>query len=248
MRRLPLLFVLAVLATGCGLEASEPSSQPPTTSVPRVRYLSKAVAQAAQVTIPVLEQNSVRRQAEEMTVRVRNTGCAGVSLGSGIAIAPDVLITNRHVLAGASELEVNTWDGRDLTVTAAAVGVLGDLGVAKVNGTLPTVARFGPPPHADEVVTVVGYPLGGPLTLADGTVVDRIDGTTYGVQGPIIRLTAEVEHGNSGGPVIDSSGRVVAIVYAIETTTGFGLAIPVDTLAALARAGGMQAVPPCGSG
>jgi hypothetical protein len=47
--------------------------------------------------------------------------------------------------------------------------------------------------------------------------------------------------------VLDREGRINAIVYAIETATGFGLAIPVDTLRTLAKAGGFEDVPPCGS-
>jgi S1-C subfamily serine protease len=62
-----------------------------------------------------------------------------------------------------------------------------------------------------------------------------------------MRLTAEIHPGNSGGPVFDRRGRIGGIIYAIEIATGFGLAIPVDTLRSLVRAGGYQGVPPCGS-
>src|SRR5581483_10768266 len=176
---------------------------------------------------------SVHRAAEKMTVRVRNVNCEGISLGSGFAVAPHVLLTNRHVLAGANELAINTWDGHDASVEAAIVGALGDLGIVETTESLPTVARFGRPAKAGDLVTVVGYPLGGPLTFADGTVIDRVAGSHFGIGGSVLRLTANVEHGNSGGPVLDGEGRVVAVVFAIETTTGFGLAIPIDTVASL---------------
>jgi S1-C subfamily serine protease len=77
-------------------------------------------------------------------------------------------------------------------------------------------------------------------------VIDRVDGGKFDVEGTVLRLTATVVPGNSGGPVLDSKGRVVAIVYAIETATGFGLAIPVDTMRRLVDAGGYTGVPACG--
>lgn len=163
-----------------------------------------------------------------------------------MALLDDVLITNRHVLAGAELLEVNTYDGRTLEVETAAVGVLGDVGVARVSGTLPLTAKFGEPLAAGAVVNVVGYPRGGALTITKGTVVDRIEGDRFGVPGIVMRLTARVEPGNSGGPVLDRDGRLVGIVYALEIATGFALAIPIDTLDTLVDVGGFQDVPPCG--
>ena len=63
-----------------------------------------------------------------------------------------------------------------------------------------------------------------------------------------MRLTAHVEPGSSGSPVLDEQGRVVGIVYAIELATGLALAIPIDTLRTLVDRGGCQAIPSCGVG
>jgi len=237
----------ALLVTGCAATASAPPKQSPALDVPTLESVSAVVERVVRLRLQPIAARSIRRAAEEMTVRVRNVSCDGIWVGSGFAIAPRVLLTNRHVLAGASELEINTWDGEDDSVGTAFVGALGDLGVATTDRPLPKVARFGLPAKAGDLVTVVGYPLGGPLTLAQGTVIDRVDGAPFGINGAVLRLTAAVEHGNSGGPVLDSQGHVVAVVFAIETATGFGLAIPIDTVAALVRAGGFQNVPPCES-
>lgn len=240
--------MFVIIVTGCGALAAKPPSKAPQTTVPRVASLDPLVERMAKTHLRALAANSIHRAAEEMTVRIRNINCEGLALGSGFAISPHVLITNRHVLAGASVLEVNTWDGRDDTVSTAAVGALGDLGVASVDQTLPHVAQFGTPAEAGDLVTVVGYPLGGPLTFAQGVVIDRVDGRPFGIDGGVLRITARVEHGNSGGPVFDTRGRVVGVVFAIETATGFGLAIPTDTVIALAQTGGFEDVPACGMG
>ena len=126
--------------------------------------------------------------------------------------------------------------------------MLGDVGIAYVRGALPHVGRYGAPPKPGDEVTVVGYPGGGELTLAPGSVVDLVNDRRYGIEGRIMRLTAQVVPGNSGGPVLDRRGKIAGVVYAYELSTGYGLAIPVDTLRKLARAGGYEAVPACGSG
>jgi S1-C subfamily serine protease len=239
---------LAFIVSGCGVTASSPPPRPPAPSPPPEAPLDPLVSQVAHAKLEPVAAASVHRRAEEMTVRIRNISCDGVALGSGFAITPHVLVTNRHVLAGATDLQVDTWDGHDDSVSTAKVGVLGDLGIATTAEGLPHVARFGRRASSGDVVTVVGYPLGGPLEFAKGVVVDRVDGRPFGINGAVLRITARVEHGNSGGPVLDSRGRVVAVVFGIETATGLGLAIPNDTLVALARAGGFEEVPACGSG
>jgi S1-C subfamily serine protease len=252
MGRAPALAVLAlaiVVATGCGgVQAAAPPEEEPEMTVPKLVEVSGNVPEAARVRIPRLARNSAERRAERLTVRVRNVSCLGVAVGSGFAIEKDVLVTNRHVLEGAERIEVSTWDGRTLEATAAEVGVLGDVGIARVEGTLPHVGEYGTAPKPGDAVTVVGYPGGGELTLSPGSVVDLVDDRSYGIEGRIMRLTSFVAPGSSGGPVLDGSGKVAGVVYAYELSTDYALAIPVDTLRKLAREGGYEAVPPCGSG
>jgi S1-C subfamily serine protease len=245
---LSLALTLALAASGCGFEAAAPPAEPPTTTVPALTPVSPLVAQATEETVPTIARDSTHRAAEQLTVRVRNVNCTGITLGSGFAIAPNVLVTNRHVLAGADKLTIDTWDGETIGVRTAKVGALEDLGLAVVDRRLPTLARFGPAARAGDSVTVVGYPLGGALTFSNGVVVDRVDGSAFGVHGDVLRLTARVEHGNSGGPVLDAQGQVVGVVFAIQLATGFGLAIPNETLLQLVRTGGFEPLPPCGSG
>jgi S1-C subfamily serine protease len=240
------LIALTLLAGGCALQADEPPEASPQVTVPDLVEVSDAVAAAERVRLPSLARDSAARRAQRITVRVRNLSCEGVALGSGVALGPNLLMTNRHVLAGAEGLEISTWNGRTFEVAFAQVGALGDIGLVRTEGRLPLAAIYGRPPQAGDSVTAVGYPRGGPLTLSEGTVIDRVDGAEFDVPGTVVRLTTRLRPGNSGGPLLDRRGRIAAIVYAIERKTGFGLAIPVDTVRRLNRIGGFEAVPACG--
>jgi S1-C subfamily serine protease len=242
------LALVLTVGAGCGVQAAAPPEEEPAMTVPELVEVADAVPEAVRVRIPRLARNSADRRARKLTVRVRNVSCVGVGVGSGFAIANDVLVTNRHVLAGAEQIEISTWDGRTLEAEAAEVGVLGDVGIAYVRGRLPHVGRYGAAPKPGDAVTVVGYPGGGELTLSPGSVVDLVAGAQYGIPGRVMRLTAHVVPGNSGGPVLNQRNKIAGVVYAYELTTGYGLAIPVDTLRKLAREGGYEAVPACGSG
>jgi S1-C subfamily serine protease len=140
------LAALALLWTGCAV-ADEAPEGAPTYTLPDVAPTSSEVSAAERTQLPDLARDSPARQAKRLTVRVRNVGCAGVATGSGFAIARDILITNRHVLAGASLLEVSTWDGRTFEITAAAVGRLGDLGIARVEAAFRKSGASAPHPR-----------------------------------------------------------------------------------------------------
>jgi S1-C subfamily serine protease len=241
-------MVLASIAlmSGCAALVDAPPAETPSEAAPTVTPDNTAAAGIARVTIPTLSQDSFHRRAERITMRVRNLNCGGVELGSGFATDAHTLVTNRHVVAGASLLEVDTADGRSLQVKTARVGVLGDIAFVTVDGSLPVSADLHGVARGGTGIEAVGYPLGGPFTITHGVVVDRVDGHRFGVQGPILRVTAEVRPGNSGGPLLDQRGRVAGVVYAIETATGLGLAIPMDTVNRLLDAGGLAAVPGCG--
>jgi S1-C subfamily serine protease len=237
---------LAAALSGCaGLAAKPPDEE--ATKPPPVHRVSTRVVIAASRPVPTLISQSLRRKAERLVVRVRNVNCLGLGTGSGFALDEHTLVTNRHVLAGAERVEVSTWDGHTLRASTGKVGALVDMGIAPVEGTLPSAGAVYADPRADSRIAVVGFPGGGPLTFSGGRILDFIDGSLYGIPGRIMRLTAQIEPGSSGSPVLDDRGRVVGIVYAIELSTGLALAIPVGTLRALVDRGGYEPIPSCGS-
>ncbi len=248
MRRWPLLLVAAAVAVaaGCGGLAAEPPAASPERLSPPVDRDAATARGITQVRIPTLSRDGFERRAEGITVRVRNLSCAGLGMGSGFAIDRSTLITNRHVVAGASRLEVNTSDGRTYDVTAAEVGVLGDVAFVKVNGELPVVASLDGRAQPGSKIAAVGYPEGGPFTLESGSVIDRIPGEPFGINGRLVRISADVRPGNSGGPLLDRRGRVAGVVFALELDTGLGLAMPMSTVNDLLEQAGTTSVPACG--
>ena len=239
------VVAMAILA-GCAL-LEAPPAQSPSAAAPGVAPDHPAAARINDVRLPALARDGIARRVSGMTLRVRNLSCEGVGTGSGFAIDPQTLVTNRHVVAGADRLEVNSADGRTFSVSAAEVGTLGDIAFVTVDGALPVVADLAGRPPQGEEVSAVGYPRGGPLTITEGVVVDHVDGGPFGVPGVILRTTADVAPGNSGGPLLDRRGRVVGVVYAIEFATDLGLAMPLDTVDRLLEEAGTMAVPPCGA-
>ena len=108
-------------------------------------------------------------------MRVRNRSCDGVATGSGFAVGPRRLVTNRHVVEGAEELQLDTWDGRSVSVAVHRVAYLHDLALIATLEPLPRVALLAADdPEPGARVTAVGFPLGGPLTQTRGKVVDRV--------------------------------------------------------------------------
>lgn len=184
--------------------------------------------------------------AQRMAVRIRNVGCGSVSTGSGFAIDARTLITNRHVVAESAELQLSTYDGRDIAATTASTATLADLAVVRTTDDLPAVPELAPTdPAPGDTVTVVGYPEGGRLTVTSGRV---IGGTTDPLNenlGEVLVTDAPVEPGSSGSAVLDADGRVVGVVYA-KNTLDQSFIVPVSTLRTmLADAGAFVDAPSC---
>lgn len=238
-------LAFSVLVTGCGLTNGPPKKQarPP---LPTLVEPDGDLDALSGVDVPPIARDSAERRARRLTVRVRNIGCEGLATGSGWALTRTLLVTNRHVLAGADRLELNTWDGRDLEVDTANVSRLGDLGIVHVAGRLPEAGALGKAVSSGDRVTAVGYPLGGELRLTAGVVVDLVDGSKFEIPARVIRLTAPVRPGNSGGPLLDSNGKIVGVIFAKEIATGLTLAIPIETLKQLVRTSDLEPVPACG--
>lgn len=172
------------------------------------------------------------------TVRIRSQTCEGLGVGSGFLVDGTTIVTNRHVVEGAEELEVETSEGVDLTVAVADQGLLADLAVVRLATSVdealgedaPHAALAPANPEEGDDIRAVGYPEGGALTITEGEVETFIADPQLGNLSKVIRSDVEVHPGNSGGPAIDEQGQVIGVVYALESASGKALIVPVDTV------------------
>ena len=213
------LLIASVLATACVEAPTEPLADP------QVDVLEA-------LDLPAPAADSLIRRAQEVTVRIRSLGCSQLGLGSGFVLPGGVVVTNRHVLDQPLQVTVNTWDGRSLQANVIGAAVDSDLAILALSDAtgLPVAEIRTAPVEVGEVVYAVGYPGGGPATVTKGRVVGLVDGTLLGEPADVIRVDAEIREGNSGGPLLDEQGRVVGVVFALESGAGTGLAVPAQTL------------------
>ncbi len=167
-------------------------------------------------------------------VRVTGSACGLGVTGSGWIAGPEIVVTNAHVIAGQDDTEVTTVDGTTLDATALHYEPENDLAVLSVPGLVGEALDLVPKPRKGTASAAAGYPEGGPLALTatrlgrTGTVQSQ---DSYG-QGPVERLMTpfrgEVRNGNSGGPIVDGDGNVLATVFASSITNGppSGLGVP----------------------
>lgn len=157
------------------------------------------------------------------------------SLGSGFIINPDGhIVTNHHVVDGATEIKVKLSDGRELTAKVVGRDPKTDLALLKVETIGLPVIPLGSSTELQvgEPVMAIGNPFGLEQTVTTGIV--SATGRVIG-EGPydnFIQTDASINPGNSGGPLINTRGQAIGINTAIFTQTGgsvgIGFAIPID--------------------
>jgi S1-C subfamily serine protease len=156
--------------------------------------------------------------------------------GSGFIVDADgIVLTNAHVVEGASEVGVTLPDGRSFTGKVQGADPLTDVAVVKVVGTRLPVATLGDSSRVrpGEWAIAIGNPLGLDNTVTAGIIsaIQRTNAVGEGQRVPYIQTDAAVNPGNSGGPLINDRGQVIGINTAIRQAPGAGLsfAIPINT-------------------
>jgi putative serine protease PepD len=173
------------------------------------------------------------------TVTVYVSVPGGETEGSGVIVSSDGrILTNYHVVEGGRSVSVRLADGRSAPAEVVRTDPGSDLALLQVDGVSGlTPATLGDSDglSVGDTVLAFGSPLGLTGTVTSGIVsaVDR-DADDLGLT-DLIQTDAPINAGNSGGPLVDTAGRVVGISVANATTDanggniGIGFAIPINT-------------------
>ena len=178
--------------------------------------------------IPQIDTGSAALNAAAQSV-VRVTGnavaCGQSQSGTGFVVAPGRIITNAHVVAGVTEPVVEALDGEVTGGRIVYFDPIDDLAVIAVDGFDVGPLAIGDTLSPGLDAAVQGYPHGGPFAAGAAQVVavgqTRVP-DIYGDGGTlreIYTLAANVQEGNSGGPLLATSGEVVGVVFARSAET-----------------------------
>ncbi|MBS1871349.1 MAG: MarP family serine protease [Actinobacteria bacterium] len=219
------------------LNAILPPSGPLLNALARFDPLPSIDGPGAAVAPPsagVLRQPGVRAAAPSV-VRVLGNACGLGVEGSGWVAAPQLVVTNAHVVAGEHDTVVQApgdpAGSRDATLVH--FDVRDDVAVLRVPGLGAPALALAPSPASGTAGAILGYPLNGPFDVEAariGATRVVLSEDAYG-RGPVRRtvtpLRGRVRSGNSGGPVVDARGRVLTTVFAATTSGspgGYGVA------------------------
>ena len=242
-----LLLACAVVGGAAGYGGAALSSSGKTT----IRQSNRT---ASEITVKQVSGQTLMSPAEVYASTVNSVvsiNCSSVSTnifgqsvqsassGSGFIITQDgYIVTNHHVVSGASSVTVTLHDGREYPATVVGSDSDYDVAVLKINATdlQPVTLGNSSNVNVGDSVLAIGNPLGElTFSMSQGIVscCDRainVDGTPFNM----IQVDASINPGNSGGPLMNLYGEVVGIVsakyssYSNTTVEGIGFAIPIS--------------------
>lgn len=242
----------AALALGGGAGAGIYATTTGGSSSSTATVVASVPAQSASVTTTSLIQ--LYKDASPGVVDITVTGASGgfgggssQAEGSGFVIDKNGdLITNAHVVAGASSIKVRFQNGKTAKATLVGTDNSTDIAVIKVDAAAsllhPLTLGNSAGVQVGEAVAAIGSPFGLPGSLTSG-IVSAVDRTItapnqYSITGAI-QTDAAINHGNSGGPLFNASGEVIGVNAQIESDSGgndgVGFSIPIDAAKSVAN-------------
>ncbi|MBV7294481.1 MarP family serine protease [Corynebacterium sp. TAE3-ERU12] len=168
----------------------------------------------------VIDQAVVDRvRPSVVTVNGEARQCERLLQGTGFVAAPDLIVTNAHVVAGVNSVSIDSVSGR-FDATVVYFDPEEDIAVLRSpNLPLPVMRWAEQPADIGSGAVVLGFPLAGPFTATPARIDDRltIRGPNIYSAGRIEReayvLRSDVRRGNSGGPLITPQGDVIGVVF-----------------------------------
>lgn len=181
-------------------------------------------------------QSQAQKVAPTTVLRISSGGMQRSTVGSGFPVGK-CLLTNHHIVDDASYLAighaqsasspgVETWGSVVASSPESDVAVvIGGEGQIGTTATLSSEAlTIGQP------ITMVGYHGGSSLVHVNGLVHAVVDGSAYGISGPVILIDSLASQGMSGGPVFNRHGEVVGMLSRVDELTGLTVAISAVSL------------------
>ncbi|HEV8657804.1 MAG TPA: trypsin-like peptidase domain-containing protein [Thermoanaerobaculia bacterium] len=254
MKSLRTLFIVFALAFACkpfaesrAVEATQATRQnepqiPPTISVARRSPVAVVAHNVLPSVVNIQTEATIRRREVDPFFDPfgffggRESSFTSQSLGSGFIWSSDgIVVTNNHVVEGASRITVNLQDGSQVAAKLIGVDPDSDLAVLRVDAKNLSAAPIGTSSDLliGETVVAVGNPFGlsgsvttGVVSALGRSVPSKEQGRTFT---DFIQTDASINPGNSGGPLLNIEGKVIGINTAIfANAQGIGFAIPVD--------------------
>jgi S1-C subfamily serine protease len=168
---------------------------------------------------------AIAAAAQSSTVKVSAVTCEFISTGTGFVTARGYVVTNAHVIAGASTIRVLTVGGGLFDAVAVFDDPELDVALLWVSRLDAPALRFAAvDPDRGAAGATLGYPHGGALTIAPAAVAGSYVATGRDIYGDqrvsrrILELRAEVDQGDSGGPFVLADGTVGGVVFAEART------------------------------
>jgi S1-C subfamily serine protease len=235
--------LLLVASAVPGVWPRETAAQP----MPRQVTARHALLPGEQATIDLFEASRpavvyITTQARVVDAWTRNV--FNIPRGSGSGFIWDErghIVTNNHVVAGASGASVRLSDGRDVAATLVGVSPAHDLAVIKIDvANQPSALPIGSSAdlRVGQMTFAIGNPFGLDWTLTTG-IISALDRSLPSEDARsliehLIQTDAAINPGNSGGPLLDSAGRLIGVNTLIFSpsgaSAGVGFAVPVDTV------------------
>ena len=236
-----------VLAAGTGAVGyAVVSDQPAATIVREVPVVSGTAISADTLTVGQVYEHA-HASVVEITVTTTASGPTGESgtteaQGSGFVYdSSGHVVTNAHVVDGAQSVQVTLPNGKSYDATVVGTDASTDLAVVKVDAPSSALVplRLGDSSQVAVGDTVVA--IGSPFGLENSVTAGIVSALGRSMEAPngftingSIQTDAAINHGNSGGPLLDASGRVLGINSQIESSSGegagVGFAVPIDVV------------------